>query len=127
MTRKTITTDAAPKAIGPYSQAVDLGDFVFCSGQIPLDPKTQEMVEGSTEAQTERVLKNLEGVLKAAGLGLGDVVRTTVYMVDLGEFQQMNGVYARFFTQDPPARAAVQVSALPKGSRVEIDAIARRA
>ena len=127
MTRKIISTDAAPKAIGPYSQAVDLGDFVFCSGQIPLDPKTQEMVEGSTEAQTERVLKNLEGVLKAAGLGLGDVVRTTVYMVDLGEFQQMNGVYARFFTKDPPARAAVQVSALPKGARVEIDAIARRA
>ena len=126
MTRKTITTDAAPKAIGPYSQAVDLGDFVFLSGQIPLDPVTQEPVEGGIEAQTERVLKNLEGVLTAAGLGLGDVVRTTVYLTDLGEFQQMNGVYARFFTKDPPARAAVQVSALPKGARVEIDAIARR-
>ena len=126
MTRKIITTDGAPKAIGPYSQAVDLGDFVFLSGQIPLDPATQEPVEGGIEPQTERVLKNLEGVLSAAGLGLGDVVRTTVYLTDLGEFQKMNGVYARVFTQDPPARAAVQVSALPKGARVEIDAIARR-
>lgn len=125
--KKIITTDQAPKAIGPYSQAVDLGDLVFCSGQIPLDPATGQAVEGGIEAQTERVLRNLAGVLKAAGLSMGDVVRTTVFMTDLGEFPKMNEIYARHFPQDPPARSTVQVSALPKGARVEVDAIARRA
>ncbi len=126
MPKRIIATDQAPKAIGPYSQAVDLGDLVFCSGQIPLDPATGQAVEGGIEAQTERVLRNLEGVLKAAGLALADVVRTTVFMTDLGEFPKMNEVYARHFPAAPPARSTVQVVALPKGARVEIDAIARR-
>ena len=124
--KKIISTDRAPKAIGPYSQAVDLGDLVFCSGQIPLDPATGQIVAGDIQAQTERVLKNLQEVLQAAGLGLGDVVRTTVFMTDLGEFPAMNEVYARHFPQDPPARSTVQVAALPRGARVEVDAIARR-
>lgn len=127
MGRKTVSSDQAPKAIGPYSQAVDLGDLVFCSGQIPLDPATGQFVgAGDVVAQTERVLQNLKGVLQAAGLTLGHVVRTTVYMVDLAEFAAMNEVYARHFSADPPARSTVQVSALPRGARVEIDAIARR-
>lgn len=124
--KKIISTDRAPKAIGPYSQAVDLGDLVFCSGQIPLDPATGQMSAGDVAAQTERVLQNLKEVLQAAGLGLGDVVRSTVFMTDLGEFPAMNEVYARHFPQDPPARSTVQVAALPRGARVEIDAIARR-
>jgi 2-iminobutanoate/2-iminopropanoate deaminase len=125
--KKIVSGDLAPKAIGPYSQAVDLGDFVFLSGQIPLDPATGQVVgAGDIQAQTERVLQNLKGVLQAAGLTLAHVVRTTVFMVDLAEFAKMNEVYARHFAADPPARSTVQVSALPRGVRVEIDAIARR-
>ena len=125
--KKIVATDRAPKAIGPYSQAVDLGDLVFLSGQIPLDPATGQAVgAGDIQAQTERVLQNLQGVLQAAGLTLANVVRTTVFMVDLAEFPKMNEVYARHVPQDPPARSTVQVAALPRGSRVEIDAIARR-
>lgn len=127
MPKRIIATDRAPKAIGPYSQAVDLGDLVFCSGQIPLDPATGQVVGGGIEAQTEQVLRNLEGVLQAAGLTMADVVRTTVFLIDLGEFPTMNEVYARRFPEAPPARSTVQVVALPKGVRVEIDAIARRA
>jgi 2-iminobutanoate/2-iminopropanoate deaminase len=127
MARKIVSSDAAPKAIGPYSQAVDLGDLIFLSGQIPLDPASGQIVgAGDIQAQTERVLQNLQGVLQAAGLTLANVVRTTVFMIDLAEFPKMNEVYAKHFPQDPPARSTVQVSALPRGSRVEIDAIARR-
>jgi len=121
-----IATDGAPRAIGPYSQAIEADGFVFCAGQIAIDPATQQMVAGGIEAQTERVLLNLKAVLAAAGLTPDDVVKTTVFMVDLAEFPKMNEVYAKFFTKDPPARSTVQVTALPKGGRVEIEAVARR-
>jgi len=123
---KAISTADAPAAIGPYSQAIHAGDLVFLSGQVPIDPKTGELVGGEIAAQTERVLDNLAAVLAAAGCGFGDVVKTTIYLVDLGDFQAVNQTYAKRFTAAPPARATVQVSALPKGARVEIDAIARR-
>lgn len=127
MAKKIISSDQAPKAIGPYSQAVDLGDLVFLSGQIPLDPASGQVVgAGDIQAQTERVLQNVQGVLKTAGLTMADVVRTTVFMVDLAEFARMNEVYAKYFPSEPPARSTVQVVALPRGARVEIDAIARR-
>ncbi|MEW6721472.1 MAG: RidA family protein [Thermodesulfobacteriota bacterium] len=126
MNRETVKTSEAPAAIGPYSQAVISGGFVFCSGQIPLDPATGKLVEGGIREQTERVLRNLEAVLSAAGSGLGSVVKTTVYLVDMGEFQSMNEVYGSFFAGDPPARVTVQVSKLPAGARVEIDAVAVR-
>jgi 2-iminobutanoate/2-iminopropanoate deaminase len=127
MPKKTIHSDQAPKAIGPYSQAVDLGDLLFLSGQIPLDPASGQFVgTGDIQAQTERVLLNLQGVLQSAGLTLEHVVRTTVFMTDLAEFPRMNEVYSKFFTQDPPARSTVQVLALPRAARIEIDAIARR-
>jgi len=125
--KRIVSSDQAPKAIGPYSQAVDTGDLVFLSGQIPLDPATGQFVgAGDIQAQTERVLQNMIGVLHAAGLSLAHVVRTTVYRIDLAEFAKMNEVYGRHFQVDPPARSTVQVSALPRGARVEIDAIARR-
>jgi 2-iminobutanoate/2-iminopropanoate deaminase len=127
MAKKIVFSDRAPKAIGPYSQAVDLGDLVFLSGQIPLDPASGQLVgAGDIQAQTERVLQNLQGVLQAAELTMAHVVRTTVFMIDLAEFPRMNEVYSRYFPQDPPARSTVQVSALPRGARVEIDAVARR-
>lgn len=122
---KAISTADAPAAIGPYSQAIKSGDLVFLSGQVPIDPKTGELVGGDIAAQTERVLDNLAAVLAAAGAGFDDVVKTTIYLVDLGDFQVVNQTYARRFSAAPPARATVQVSALPKGARVEIDAIAR--
>ena len=123
MERKIVSAGDAPKAIGPYSQAVGYGGFLFCSGQIPLDPATGKLVEGGIREQTERVLKNLEAVLKAGGAGLGTVVKTTVYLLDMGEFQEMNEVYSSFFREHPPARVTVQVSKLPAGAKVEIDAI----
>jgi 2-iminobutanoate/2-iminopropanoate deaminase len=123
---KAISTADAPAAIGPYSQAIHAGDLVFLSGQVPIDPKTGELVGGDIAAQTERVLDNLGAVLAAAGCEFGDVVKTTIYLVDLGDFQVVNQTYAKRFTAAPPARATVQVSALPKGARVEIDAIARK-
>ena len=122
--RKIVRTDAAPKAIGPYSQAVLVDGWLFCSGQIPLDPGTGKMVEGGIEAQTERVLKNLEAVLAAGGASLAKVVKTTVYLADLGDFPAMNAVYGKFFPSLPPARATVQAAKLPAGAMVEIDAIA---
>ena len=125
--RKTVSTGEAPAAIGPYSQAVSSGGFLFCSGQIPLDPATGKMVEGGIEAQTERVLKNLEAVLSAGGSTLASVVKTTVYLADLADFPAMNAVYGKFFGQAPPARATVQVAKLPAGARVEIDAVAATA
>lgn len=120
-----ISTPDAPAAIGPYSQAIRSNDLVFLSGQVPIDPKTGELVGGDIAAQTERVLENLGAVLAAAGCSFANVVKTTIYLVDLGDFQVVNATYAKRFTGAPPARATVQVSALPKGARVEIDAIAR--
>ncbi len=124
--KRTVSTPNAPPAIGPYSQAVVAGDFVFCSGQIPLDPATGALVGGDIAAQTRRVLENLKAVLEAAGSGLDRVVKTTVFLADLADFQEMNAVYAEYFGGDPPARAAVQVAALPKGARIEIEAVALR-
>ncbi len=126
MARKIVHSDDAPKAIGPYSQAVqvDSGKMTFLSGQIPLDPKTMTMVEGDVIDQAEQVMKNLGAVLKAAGLDFSHVVRCTIFLTDLGDFTKVNEVYGRYFTGAPPARATVQVAALPRGSKVEIDAIA---
>ncbi len=122
-----IHSDAAPAPVGPYSQAVATADWVFTSGQIPLDPRTGALVDGEIEAQTEQVIANLAAVLEAAGTGLALVVKTTVYVTDLALFARVNAVYARHFTGNPPpARATVQVAALPLGARVEIDAIALR-
>lgn len=122
--RVAITTDRAPKAIGPYSQAVRAGGWLFLSGQIPLDPSTGQLVTGSIDQETARVIENLKAVLEAAGAGLDRVVRTTVYLLDLKDFEAMNAVYARYFGETRPARATVQVAALPRGARIEIDAIA---
>ena len=122
--REAIKTGNAPAAIGPYSQAIRAGGFLFCSGQIPLEPATGKMVEGGIEAQTERVLSNLEAVLAAGGATLASVVKTTVYLADLADFPAMNGVYARFFPHEPPARATIQAARLPAGALVEIDAVA---
>jgi 2-iminobutanoate/2-iminopropanoate deaminase len=122
---KFLATEGAPKAIGPYSQAVAEGGFVFCSGQIPLDPGTGELVSGGIEASTERVLDNMEAVLKSAGLGFPDVVKTTVFLVKGEDFPAMNAIYARRFGDHRPARSTVIVAALPKGAMVEIDVIAR--
>ncbi|HLY11893.1 MAG TPA: RidA family protein [Planctomycetota bacterium] len=127
MGKRIVSSGQAPKAIGPYSQAVDTGDLVFVSGQIPLDPATGQVVgPGDIQVQTEQVLQNMKAVLEAAGLGLSQVVRTTVYLVDLAEFARMNEVYGRHFAAEPPARSTVQVTALPRGVRVEIDAVAKR-
>ena len=125
MTKQAIKTERAPAAIGPYSQAIKSGDLVFLSGQIPLDPASGELVSGDVEAQARRVLDNLRAVLAAAGCSFQDVVKTTIYLIDLADFTAVNAVYESFFSGDPPARATVQVAALPKGARVEIDAIAR--
>jgi 2-iminobutanoate/2-iminopropanoate deaminase len=124
MRRETVSTEKAPAAIGPYSQAVRCGGFLFCSGQIPLDPGTGKIVEGGIAEQTERVLSNLGAVLSAGGATFASVVKTTVYLVDLSEFPAMNAVYGRFFPGEPPARATVEVSKLPAGARVEVEAIA---
>lgn len=124
MQKTAIHTTHAPAAIGPYSQAVTAGDWLFCSGQIPLDPQTGELVTHTIEAATTRVMDNLLAVLTAAGLTFDHVVRTTIYLVDLSDFAAVNAVYARYFHTDPPARSTVQVAALPRGVPVEIDAIA---
>ena len=126
MTRQAIATSNAPAAVGPYSQAIVAGGLVFCAGQGAIDPQTQEVQRGSIEAETERTLRNLGAVLDAAGCTFADVLKTTVFLVDMGDFAAMNGVYAGFFPDPPPARTTVQVAALPKGFRVEIEAIARR-
>jgi len=122
--RRVVATDSAPRAIGPYSQAVVAGGFLFCSGQIPLDPESGILVSGTVADETRRVLENLRAVLAAAGLGLDAVVRTTVYLTDLADFPVVNQVYAEFFPAPSPARSTVQVAALPRQARVEIDAIA---
>ena len=122
--RETVRTEKAPAAIGTYSQAILSGGFLFCSGQIPLDPATGKVVEGGIEPQTERVLLNLAAVLEAGGASLRSVAKTTVYLVDLSDFPAMNKVYGTFFTESPPARATIQVAKLPAGALVEIDAVA---
>jgi 2-iminobutanoate/2-iminopropanoate deaminase len=121
---KVISTDNAPKAVGPYSQAVIANGFIFCSGQIPLDPKTATLVSGSIGEATRQVLKNLQGVLESAGTDLSKVVKTTVFLSDMKDFDEMNAVYSEFFTGNKPARATVQVARLPKDARVEIEAVA---
>ncbi|HMQ03394.1 MAG TPA: RidA family protein [Pyrinomonadaceae bacterium] len=121
---EVISTDKAPGAIGPYSQAVKAGNMVFCSGQIPIDPATGEFVSNDVSEQTEQVLKNLTAVLDAAGASLRDVVKTTVFLADMGEFGAMNEVYSKFFAENKPARATVQAARLPKDARVEIECIA---
>ena len=122
--KKIISTPDAPAALGPYSQAVRVGSTVYCAGQIPLDPKSGEIVSGGIEVQTRRVLDNLTAVLKAEELAFGNIVKTTIFLMDLGDFQKVNEVYGSYFKQQPPARSTVQVAALPKGARVEIEAIA---
>ncbi|MBI4669362.1 MAG: RidA family protein [Elusimicrobia bacterium] len=124
MTKQAVVSREAPAAIGPYSQAVIAGGMVFVSGQIPIDPGTGALVEGGVRAQTEIVIKNLGAVLKAAGLDLPHVVKTTVYMKNLSEFQAMNEVYGKYFREPYPARATIEVSNLPKGALVEIEVIA---
>lgn len=124
MKREIISTDRAPAAVGPYSQAVTAGEFVFTAGQIPIDPETGKMAAGDVQDQTRQALKNVRAVLEAAGTSLDRVIKTTVFITDMGEFARMNEVYAEFFSEQPPARACVEVAALPKGARVEIEAIA---
>ena len=122
--KKIISTNEAPAAIGPYSQAVRSGSFLFCSGQIPLDPKSGQIVPGDINAQTRRVLDNIAAVLRAEGLNFDSVIKTTIFLTDLGDFQTVNEIYGSYFTQNPPARSTVQVAALPKGATVEIEVIA---
>ena len=124
--KKVISTAEAPKAIGPYSQAIETGGLIFVSGQIPLIPATGEIVEGSVEVQTARVLENLKAILEAAGASLEDVVKTTVYITNMDDFAKVNGIYGQYFQENPPARVCVEVSKLPKGALVEIDVIAAR-
>ena len=122
--REVIATNDGPKAIGPYSQAIKANGFVFLSGQIPLDPATQQLISGDVAAQTERVLQNLAGILKAAGSSLEQVLKTTVFLKNMPDFAAMNAVYGRYFTEAPPARSTVEVARLPKDVLVEIDVIA---
>ncbi len=124
MSRDVVHTDRAPKAVGPYSQAIRSGNLVFTAGQVPIDPATGKIEATTIEDQTRRVLDNLKAVLEEAGSGLERVVKTTVFMVDLGEFAAMNAVYAGYFPAAPPARSTVQVGALPLGARVEIECVA---
>jgi len=122
--KQIIQTDRAPKAIGPYSQAIRTSGFVFASGQIPIDPETGQFVAGGIAEQTQQVIKNLSRVLEAAGSGLDRVVKTTVFLADMEEFAAMNEVYGKFFSAEPPARATVEAARLPRDARVEIEAIA---
>ena len=122
--KEVISTDRGPKAIGPYCQAIRANGFIFVSGQIPLDPQTQQLVEGDVARQTERVLENLKGIVEAAGSSLNRVVKTTVYLKDLSDFPAMNEVYGRYFPASPPSRATVEVARLPRDVRVEIELIA---
>lgn len=126
MSKTAVTTDKAPKAIGPYSQGIDIGTFVFVSGQTPIDPATGDLIKGGVPEQTARCLDNIENILKAAGLEMKNVVKTTVFMTDLKKFAEMNDVYAGRFALPHPARATVEVSGLPRGAAVEIEAIALR-
>ncbi|MBV9009826.1 MAG: RidA family protein [Verrucomicrobia bacterium] len=122
--KRIVSTTEAPAAVGPYSQAVRIGNLLFCSGQIPLDPKSAQMVEGDIKDQTRRVMENITALLRAQGLGLENIVKTTIFLTDLGNFQTVNELYGSYFKSDPPARSTVQVSALPKGAQIEIEVIA---
>ena len=122
--KKVIKTTEAPKAVGPYSQAIAMGNLLFCAGQIPLKPNTGDLVEGDATVQTKQVLENLAGVLRANGMTFSNVVKTTVFLTDLADFSKMNEVYAARFAEPFPARSTIQIAALPKGARVEIEAIA---
>jgi 2-iminobutanoate/2-iminopropanoate deaminase len=122
--KTVICTAEAPAALGPYSQGIAAGAFVFCSGQIPFDPATGQLIDGNIGDRTARVLKNLAAVLEAHGVGLGHVVKTVVFLTDLTDFNEMNVVYARFFPEQPPARSTIQVAALPKGANIEVEAVA---
>ena len=124
--KKIISASGAPKAIGPYSQAVEDGGFIFTSSMLPMDPVTGEIYSGDVQVQTELILKNLENILKEAGCSLKNVLKTTVYMTDLTKFAEMNATYETFFKENPPARTTVQVAALPKGGVVQIEAIAKK-
>ncbi len=124
MPKKHVTSNKAPKPIGPYSQAIIAGGLLFVSGQIPIDPATGELVEGDIEAQTEQALKNVVAILKEAKMGPENVVKTTVFLKNLDEFARMNEVYARYLGKEPPARSTVQAAGLPRGVKIEIDAIA---
>lgn len=124
--RKVISTENAPKAIGPYSQAIQMGDFVFCSGQVALDPKTGEVFTGDISIQTEMVMKNVTSVLEAAGLKLSNIVKTTIFLTSMNDFAAVNESYGKFFTEAPPARSTVAVAGLPRGVNVEIEVIAHR-
>ncbi len=124
MKKKVIQTEKAPKAIGPYSQAIQAGNFLFLSGQIPLDPKTGELVTGDIRQETKQVLENLKGVLESEKLEMKDVVKVTIFLKDIGNFNQVNEVYATYFPSSPPARSTVQVAKLPRDAEIEIEAIA---
>lgn len=122
--KKIISTNEAPAAVGPYSQAVRAGSLLFCAGQIPLDPKSGKILSEDISEQTRRVMENITAILQAAGLTFDHIVKTTIFLTDLGDFQTVNEIYGSYFKQEPPARSTVQVSALPKGARVEIEVIA---
>src|SRR6266487_5642603 len=122
--KKIISTSEAPAAVGPYSQAIRIGNFVFCSGQIPLDPKTGEIVPGDVNAQTRRVMENIAAVLRAEELNFGNIIKTTIFLTNLADFQTVNELYGSYFNSDPPARSTVQVAALPTGAGIEIEVIA---
>jgi 2-iminobutanoate/2-iminopropanoate deaminase len=124
MKKKVIQTEKAPKAIGPYSQAIQVGNFLFLSGQIPLDPKTGELVKGDIRQQTQQVLENIKGVLESQKLGMEDMVKVTIFLKDIGNFNQVNEVYATYFPSSPPARSTVEVAKLPRDADIEIEAIA---
>ena|SRR5207302_3979414 len=124
MTKRVIATTEAPRAVGPYSQAIAAGDMLFCAGQIPLVPATGKLVEGDVSAQTTQALENLGAVLRANGMTYANVVKTTVFLIDLDDFAAMNDVYALYFSDQPPARSTIQVAALPRDARVEIEAVA---
>ncbi len=122
--KKIISTTEAPAAVGPYSQAIRIGNFVFCSGQIPLDPQSGKIVEGDISVQTRRVMENINAVLRAEGLSFENIVKTTIFLTNLADFQAVNELYGSYFKSDPPARSTVQVAALPKSAQVEIEVIA---
>ncbi|MCS7201642.1 MAG: RidA family protein [Dictyoglomus sp.] len=124
MTKEVLITNKAPKAIGPYSQAVKVGNFIFISGQIPIDPDTGEVIDGDIKEQTKRVLENIKGILESVSCSLNNVVKTTVFLKNLDDFSAMNEIYATYFPENPPARSTIEVSKLPKGVSIEIEAIA---
>jgi 2-iminobutanoate/2-iminopropanoate deaminase len=124
--KKVLLTDKAPAPIGPYSQAIEVGNLLFCSGQIPLDPVTNQVLTGDVKGQTELVMKNVEALLKASGLGFKNVVKTTIFLTNMADFQSVNEVYGKYFPEQPPARSTVAVAGLPKGVNVEIEVIAAK-